>query len=219
MSTISDEAVQKLSAKDTAPKRRRGRPREFDVDAALARALDVFWREGYAAASLDEIGAATGLNRPSLYGAFGDKRELYLKAYRRYRERLRDEFGPLMTGVLPLREKLKRLFEAALGIYRAGGEDPRGCFTVLTASSDRIADPDIRAAVAEALASMDRTFERLFEKARTELPAGAEPARLARQTTAWLHTLSVRARAGVPRAALEEIVEDAVISICGAEAG
>ena len=60
---------------------------------ALARAMDVFWRDGFAATSLDTISAATGMNRPSLYAAFGDKRDIYVKAYERYRERARRAHG------------------------------------------------------------------------------------------------------------------------------
>ena len=67
--------------------RGRGRPRAFEADTALAQAMDVFWSDGFAATSLDDISAATGLNRPSLYGAFGDKRALYLQAYGQYRKR------------------------------------------------------------------------------------------------------------------------------------
>src|ERR1041384_4755004 len=71
-----------------APKRR-GRPRAYEPEVALARALDVFWKEGFAATSLDDLSAATGMNRPSLYGAFGDKRALYIKSYRSYRDEAR----------------------------------------------------------------------------------------------------------------------------------
>ena len=63
--------VQKESA-------RRGRPRAYDPDTALARAMAVFWAGGYAGTSLDDVTAGTGMNRPSLYGAFGDKHALYL---------------------------------------------------------------------------------------------------------------------------------------------
>src|SRR3979411_840238 len=65
--------------------KRRGPPRAQSRAGALARALDVFWKDGFAAPSLDDLSAATGMNRPSLYGAFGDKRELYIKSYARYR--------------------------------------------------------------------------------------------------------------------------------------
>src|SRR3977135_1263272 len=72
-----------------SPPKRLGRPRAYEPEVALARALDVFWKEGFAATSLDDLSAATGMNRPSLYGAFGDKRELYIKTYQNYRDRAR----------------------------------------------------------------------------------------------------------------------------------
>src|SRR4051794_23630871 len=69
----------------TAEPKRRGRPRAYQPEEALGRALDLFRKGGFAATSLDDLSAATGMNRPSLYGAFGDKRELYIKSYARYR--------------------------------------------------------------------------------------------------------------------------------------
>src|SRR3974390_3412078 len=92
--------------------RRRGRPRAFEPDAALGKAMDAFWKDGFAATSLDDLSAATGLNRPSLYGAFGDKRALYLQAYRQYRELTREAFAPLFAARKPLRAKLKRILLA-----------------------------------------------------------------------------------------------------------
>jgi len=210
--------VQKSASPPSDPSpRRRGRPRAFEPETALQRAMDVFWTEGFSAASLDEISVATGLNRPSLYGAFGDKRALYIQAYRRYRDEVRDAFAPLLAANAPLRDKLRRIFAAALDLYLTGDAGPRGCFTVLTASSDAVADPEIRAVVADAIKAMDRAFERMFSRAveEGELPPGVEPRRLARMTTATFHTLSVRARARLPKAEIEPIIEDAVAMICG----
>ena len=201
--------------------RKRGRPRAFDPETALDQAMEVFRAQGLAAASLDDISAATGMNRPSLYGAFGDKRALYLQAYRRYRIKTRDDFAPLIASDAPLRVKLRRILSEALDFYLTGEPNPRGCFTVLSAASDAVADPEIRAAVADAICAMDRAFERLYAgaQARRELPANADPKRLARLTTAALHTLSIRARAGLPRTAMEPVIDDAVAAICGEEEG
>ncbi len=208
---------QALPPQPESPQRRRGRPRAFEPDAVLAQAMDVFWKEGFAATSLDELSAATGLNRPSLYGAFGDKRALYIQAYRRYREHVRETFAPLFAEGAPLAGKLRRILLAALDLYLSGDEGPRGCFTVLSASSDAIADPEIRSMVGEAIDNSDRAFERLFAGAREqgELQPDADARRLARMATATLHTLSIRARARTPRAAMELVVEDAVLTICG----
>ena len=183
--------------------------------------MDVFWSDGFAATSLDDVSAATGLNRPSLYGAFGDKRALYLQAYSQYRKHVNEAFAPLFAASEPLRIKLKHILVTALDLYLSGEEGPRGCFTVLTASSDAIADPEVRAIVAEAIDNVDRAFERLFADARAagELPPNADARRLARIASATIHTLSIRARARIPRAELLPIVDDAVTTICGPESG
>ena len=75
----------KIEEQKAEPKRR-GRPRAYDPQAALARAAETFWKAGYAGTSLDDLVAATGMNRPSLYAAFGDKRDLYLKTLEHYRD-------------------------------------------------------------------------------------------------------------------------------------
>jgi TetR/AcrR family transcriptional regulator, copper-responsive repressor len=201
---------------EPAPKRR-GRPRAFEPETALTRAMDVFWQDGFAATSLDDLSAATGLNRPSLYGTFGDKRALYLRAYRQYRKRVNEEFAPLFQARAPLRAKLRRILLAALELYLSGEEGPRGCFTVLTTSSDAVADPEVRALVAEAIDSTDRAFGRLFADARAagELPAGADPRALARLASATIHTLSIRARARIPKAQILPVIDGAVTTICG----
>jgi AcrR family transcriptional regulator len=210
--------VQKPAPKLAEPvHKRRGRPRAFEPETALTRAMDVFWQDGFAATSLDDLSAATGLNRPSLYGAFGDKRALYLQAYRQYRKRVNEEFAPLFQARAPLRAKLRRILIAALELYLSGEEGPRGCFTVLTTSSDAVADPEVRALVAEAIDSTDRAFGRLFADARVagELPSGADPRALARLASATIHTLSIRARARIPKAQILPVIDGAVTTICG----
>ena len=212
--------VQKSAGKVPKPALRgRGRPRAFEPETALAQAMDVFWSDGFAATSLDDISAATGLNRPSLYGAFGDKRALYLQAYGQYRKRVNESFAPLFAAREPLRVKLRRILTAALDLYLSGPDGPRGCFTVLSAASDVISDPDLHTLVSKAIDGTDRAFGRLFAEGRAagELPTSADPRRLARMASATIHTLSVRARARVPRAEIEPIIDDAVVTICGAD--
>src|SRR5262245_59406118 len=77
-----ESALQKNEKNESAVQR--GRPREFDTDQALDRALEVFWRKGYEGASISELTEAMGINRPSLYAAFGNKEELFRKALDRY---------------------------------------------------------------------------------------------------------------------------------------
>src|SRR5271170_5918348 len=120
-----------------APKRR-GRPRAYQPEVALGKALELFRKDGFAATSLDDLSAATGMNRPRLYGAFGDKRELYIKSYQRYRDDARAAMIDIFREELPIRKRLERIYAVALGIYLAG-ESPRGCFTVMTAASEAVA--------------------------------------------------------------------------------
>jgi AcrR family transcriptional regulator len=216
-STIKFEMVQKKSSGPPPSPRPRGRPRAYRPELALAQARDAFWRDGFAATSLDDLSAATGMNRPSLYAAFGDKQALYVKAYASYRAEVRETFRPIFLAEAPLREKLRRILVAALDLYSSGEAGPRGCFTVLTASSDVVADPEIRALVVEALTSIDEGFARLFVGAieSGELPGDADPVRLAHMAGATVHSLSVRARARVARRDLERLIEDAVVTILG----
>src|SRR5436190_10733330 len=168
-------------AADTPAPRRRGRPRAYEPEIALARALDVFWKEGFAATSLDDLSAATGMSRPSLYGAFGDKRELYIKSYESYRDRARVRMAEVFALDLPLRPMLLRIYGIALDMYLSGKDGPRGCFTVMTATSEAVFDPEIRAMVVSGLVEMDRFFGRLFRiaKERGELGPSADPQVLA----------------------------------------
>src|SRR5215218_5975385 len=110
----------------TEPKRR-GRPRAYEPDVALGKALDLFRTQGFAATSLDDLSEATGMNRPSLYGAFGDKRELYIKSYARYRADARAAMQEIFRAELPIRKRLERIFAVALDIYLSGDTGPRGC--------------------------------------------------------------------------------------------
>jgi AcrR family transcriptional regulator len=199
-----------------APKRR-GRPRTYEPDVALGKALDLFRKDGFAATSLDNLSAATGMNRPSLYGAFGDKRELFIKAYERYRADARAAMQDVFKAELPIRKRLARIYGVALDIYLAGEGGPRGCFTVMTAGSEAMADPDIRTMVTEGLTELDKAFASCFRiaKERGELSGNADPAALAQLASATIHTIAIRSRAGVPRRNLEAIVSSAVDLMCG----
>ncbi|MDB5513682.1 MAG: TetR/AcrR family transcriptional regulator [Tardiphaga sp.] len=211
------------AAKPVAPAaepKRRGRPRAYEPEQALGKALDLFRKDGFAATSLDDLSAATGMNRPSLYGAFGDKRELYIKSYMRYREDSRAAMADIFKTQAPIRERLARLFAVALDIYLSGEAGPRGCFTVMTAASDAIADPQIRGIVLEGLLELDKAFAFCFRTAveNGELPKTADPKVLAHLASATVHTLAIRARARVPRQELEAIVRGAIDVMCAGAA-
>jgi TetR/AcrR family transcriptional regulator, copper-responsive repressor len=199
-----------------AEPKRRGRPRAYQPDVALGKALELFRKSGFAATSLDDLSAATGMNRPSLYGAFGDKRELYLRSYQRYRDDARAAMIDIFREDMPIRKRLARIYAIALDIY-LGGESPRGCFTVMSAASEAVADPEIRAMVLEGFAELDKAFAACFRQARErgELSASADPVVLSQLASATMHTIAIRARAGVPRKELEAIVKGAMDVMVG----
>jgi AcrR family transcriptional regulator len=125
----------------------RGRPRAYDPQVALARAAEKFWKAGYAGTSLDDLVEATGMNRPSLYAAFGDKRDLYLKTLEHYREEGRALARHALAGEPTLRAFLKRFYDKALALYLEGG--PRGCYTIGTAATVAAVDDSVREFLAE----------------------------------------------------------------------
>lgn len=212
--------VQKQKGPPAAPEqpKRRGRPRAYEPGVALGKALDLFRTQGFAATSLDDLSEATGMNRPSLYGAFGDKRELYIKSYQRYREDARASMVEIFRQEMPVRQRLERLFASALNIYLSGETGPRGCFTVVTAASEAVSDPDIRAMVIEGLNELDKAFASCFRRAKEkgELPENADPAVLAQLASATVHSIAIRSRARVSRKELEAIVKGAIDVMVGA---
>jgi len=199
----------------TEPKRR-GRPRAYQPDVALGKALDLFRKDGFAATSLDDLSTATGMNRPSLYGAFGDKRALYIKSYQRYRDDARAAMIDIFREEMPIRQRLQKIYAVALDIYLSG-ESPRGCFTVMTAASEAVADPDIRAMVLEGFAELDKAFAACFRlaKEKGELVGSADTTVLSQLASATIHSIAIRARAGVPRKELEAIVKGAIDIMVG----
>jgi len=190
-------------------KRRRGRPREYDADKALASAEDTFWKRGYAGTSLDDLATATGMNRPSLYAAFGDKRSLYLKTLEQYRDHVRATSKELLY--------LKRFYDAALDIYFAGSGPARGCYSIATAATEAAVDPAVRIFLADSIRNTDTFLANLIRRARDrkEIAANSDPDALARIATATLHTLAVRSRAGHSRRELSDLAAAVIDTICG----
>jgi AcrR family transcriptional regulator len=201
---------------DSEPKRR-GRPRAYDPQAALKQATETFWRSGYAGTSLEEISAATGMNKPSLYAAFGDKRALYLGALAEYWQLVFAEMRKALAEDRPLNEAMIEVYEGALSIYFSGDGRPRGCFVIGTAVTEAFEDCDIRDSLVAGLRTFDRDFEERFQAARDkgELKEGADPAALAVLATATMHTIAIRARAGATRDDLKRLARKAVSVICG----
>jgi AcrR family transcriptional regulator len=195
--------------------RARGRPRSFDADAVLDKARAVFWNLGYAATSLDDLAAATGLNRPSLYGAFGDKHALYIAALQRSRDESVRAMGQALSLDQSLREVLRIIYSTAIRVYRAGDAGQRGCFLIGTAVTQAVDDPEARDLLARFVSESDALFADRFARSKAELAAGADPEGAAAVAVATLHTLAIRARTGADEASMQKAADGAIALICG----
>ncbi|WP_207547209.1 TetR/AcrR family transcriptional regulator [Mycobacterium talmoniae] len=193
----------------------RGRPRRYDPDTALEHARDTFWRTGYAATSMDDLAAAMGMNRPSIYAGFGDKRALYLAAAARYAADSRAMLAAELAKPRSLRAGLRAVYRRATAFYLLGDDAPRGCFLVGTAVTEARRDADVRAIVDTTFQAFTELFADRFGRDARELSGSASPFALAEIATAALITLAVRARAGASREVLEALGAATVQVICG----
>lgn len=202
--------------KESGPKKR-GRPRAYDPEAALDSALDVFWRAGYASASIDDICEAAGMNRPSVYAAFGDKRALFRAAIERYKTIMREQMRWAFAGDKSLRETLTGVYSRALDMYFAGRATPLGCFLLGAALTPAFEDDEIRILMNNGLEEFEAAFKRKIKKAQKTGEIGDEKdaGGLAKMAAATLYYLAVRSRAGEKRSTLDSYAKYAVELICG----
>jgi TetR/AcrR family transcriptional regulator, copper-responsive repressor len=191
----------------------RGRPRSFDPDEALGRATERFRTHGFAGTSLDDLSAATGLARPSLAAAFGDKRALYIAAIDRLTARVERQLLRLGEAGLPLRGVIERILLGGIELYLTGSDGPEGCLVLNTAATQAASDPEVRAKVTAFLAIEDGRIAELLAAA-----GSASPDAQGRLVASVLHSLSVRARGGASREELERVARDCIDLIAGAAA-
>jgi TetR/AcrR family transcriptional regulator, transcriptional repressor for nem operon len=190
------------------------RPREFDEDDVVARATDLFWRRGYHATSVRDLGDALGLSASSLYRTFGDKHALFLRALDHYRAtdsaEARDHL--LRPGPAPevLREWLIRMVDLP-----EEGAAARGCFVVNTATELGADDPTVDERTQAAFAVTRDSLREVLERGRRdgELRADLDVAATAESLFTLVLGLRVRARAGHGPAELRGVVDATVRSL------
>lgn len=182
-----------------------GRTRQFDVDEALGRALEVFWARGYEGATLPELTKAMGINRPSLYAAFGNKEQLFRKALDRY------QAGPqsFLTEALKqptARAVVEAIFSGFIGMQRARGR-ARGCLIVSGALACGKESEPVRRELARLRQAVVAALRERFERALQEgdLPEGADCATLARYIATILNGLAVQAASGAREKELRQV--------------
>ncbi len=172
-----------------------GRPRSFDADTALEAALRVFWKKGYEGASLPDLTAAMGINRPSLYAAFGNKEELFRKALERYAARACGYVTEALAR--PTAHEVAVAFLRGVAAAQTNG-GPKGCLMVQGALTCSDAAEPIRQELAERRKATEGRLRERFERAAAEgdLPVGQDPAVLARYLTTVSQGMAVQASGG-----------------------
>ncbi|HWZ52693.1 MAG TPA: TetR/AcrR family transcriptional regulator [Granulicella sp.] len=184
-----------------------GRPRSFCDQAALEAAMRVFWEKGYEGTSLTDLTEAMGINRPSLYAAFGDKEALFLKAIEQYTN------GPASYLRQALAEPTAyRVIEALLrGSVKLLGDphNPRGCLSVQGGLACGAAAEPVKQALVAWRKHGEAEMVKRFRRARAEgdLPAELDPHDLARYIATVLNGLSIQAANGATKAEMTRVVE------------
>jgi len=191
------------------PAKVRGRPRGFDRDAALERATEVFWRQGYEGTSIADLTRAMRINPPSLYAAFGDKERLYLEAVERYQQGRRDELVPLLDGAPTARQAIDRLLREAARLY-AQPDAPRGCMLMLSGTA--CAAASLQSQLAKRRANANKVFKARIERGvrEGELPRGTDAGALADFYATVLKGMALQARDGASRRSLVASAEAAM---------
>jgi AcrR family transcriptional regulator len=185
----------------------RGRPREFCVDGALAKALRVFWTKGYEGTSLNDLTEAMGITRPSLYAAFGNKEALFRKALDLYEREKLEYIGralnePTARGVAEV------LLRGAVDNASSTNE-PRGCLGVITSVACGEEGQSIREDVLERGKVAKRALIERFERAKKEgdLPADVEVESLTNLLYAIVQGVCIQAGSGATRSELNRLVD------------
>ena len=184
------------------------RPREFDVDTALERALGVLWFKGYEATSLDDLCEATDLSRSSLYATFGSKRKLLLRSVERYVERRTPNIAAILARPLPIRDAFAALLQEFIDRIVAG-PGRRGCFLGNCAAELPRSDRAALAQVRHGLECTQAIFHDALARGKTrgELPPDADVAALARFLTTAIQGLRLVGKVNPNRAALKDIAK------------
>src|SRR5258708_5963561 len=182
------------------------RPREFEIDAALDRAMEIFWSKGYEATSLDDLCAVTRLSRSSLYATFGSKRNLLLRSVDRYVEQRTPRIAAILAQPGPVRDAFAALAEQFIDQI-VSGPGRRGCFLGNCAAELPRSDRAALTRVRQGLDSIEARFRDALAraKARGELPSVADVDALARFLTAGFQGLRLIGKVNPNRAVLEDI--------------
>jgi AcrR family transcriptional regulator len=193
--------------KSQKPARLIGRPRSFDVDKAIGAAMQVFWQKGYEGASLTDLTEAMGINRPSLYAAFGDKEALFRKALDRYVKE-REAYVESALKEPSAREVVETLLMGAAELM-GDPRHPSGCLMVQSALVCDDNSDCIRQELVSRRLATESAVRKRFDRARADgdLRKETVPADLARYVMTILQGMAVQAARGANRKELKRVVK------------
>ena len=189
-----------------------GRPRQFDIDEATEKAMNVFWRRGYEGASIPELTKAMGISAPSLYAAFGSKEALFRKVLDRY-DRGPSNYNLKALQALTAHAVAEQLLLGAVNLL--GDErNPRGCLVVQGALACADAEDSVRQELILRRAAGEEAIRNRLKRAKAEgdLPSDSDPAALAHYIRAVIYGLSVQAAGGASR---RDLTEKSLSWLCG----
>lgn len=197
-------------------KRARGRPKLYDTEQALRAAGAVFWEKGFSATSLDDLAAAMGMNRPSIYRAFGDKEEIYRAALTQFAAIMNEAFTSSFSTDRDIREGLKSFYRKALEVY-SSDETALGCMVWSTAPASALIHPEVQADLLAAVRQVDASMLKELQRAKSQgqLAAGADSKTLAKLLQALLHSISIRVRAGETKSTIQKFADNAITLLLG----
>ena len=184
-----------------------GRPREFDRDAALDKAMRLFWERGYEGTSVGDLAEALGIGKPSLYAAFGHKEQLFYEALDLYVR----TYGPELGDVATARGAIESLLRSNAETY-TDPSIPSGCMIVLAAAVGPPQNAEVRAHLAMLRNASTGSFASRIRKGMVEgdVPEGADADAMAQFYTTVLNGLALQARDGAGGAALDRVIDGAM---------
>ncbi len=189
-----------------------GRPREFDEEAALEKILNVFWSKGFEGTSLSDLTVATGLQKGSLYAAFGDKRAMYQKALALYDRTVIDDATTMLVASDSPEQALDTLLQSSIDTVLKK-KNRRGCFLCNATVDQAASDAETEKAVQASLGRLRRALQELLAKLPVTAIEADQRRAKAEHLLAVYFGLNVIAKAGHPEGALKQAKDDALVDI------
>ncbi|MGA7791029.1 MAG: TetR/AcrR family transcriptional regulator [Xanthobacteraceae bacterium] len=187
------------------------RPREFDETSALEAAVQCFWRRGYEATSVRDLAEQMGISAPSLYNAYGDKRELFVQALEHYLDQWTRARIKRLEASLPPKQAIRKFIDEIVE-RSANDRERRGCFLINSALEVAPHDKELGALIADRLAEIEAFFHRSIKAAQVQgaVPPNRAAKDIARLLLGVLLGIRVLARSRPERALLEGVARPAL---------